>query len=316
MRSLVLDRPDVVRHLDALSLMASLRDGFLAQSRFGVAEGEVDHVHFPGHPPELPAYARFAEGALPGGDGRTVPLVQLFEADSHRLLAVLEATQLNAITSAVSCAIAADTLARPDAERVAIIGAGAHAGAQLKSLRLVRSLQHVRVFDVDLPRMASFAERMYRAVSLPVRMAENVEEAVADADIVVAVTDAGEPFLFPGMVRAGCHVTSVGLDLPGHRELSAGLIRQSTFFCDDRRRALAPDALPVLQLGEDTVAAELADVIAGRHPGRTSREEITLFAAYGLPYQVLAAAWHVFLGAREDEDIQSFELDASGRLPV
>lgn len=313
MPSLVLDRPDVTRHLDALSLMSWLRDGFLAQSHPEQPAGDQGLIRFPGPSTELPAYARLVEGMLPGGEGRAAPLVQLFDADSHRLLAVLDAGQLTAITSAVSCAIAADALSRPDAERVAIIGTGAHAGAQLKSLRLVRSLEHVRVYDVDLARMASFAQRMYRAISLPVRMAESVEEAVSDADIVLAITDAGEPFLFPGMVGPGTHLTSVGADRPGHRELSASLIRQSTFFCDDRRRALAPEALPAMQLGEDAIAAELGDVLAGRHPGRTAPDEVTLYAAYGLPHQVLAAAWLVYLGAREDDRVPSLELDASGR---
>jgi ornithine cyclodeaminase len=148
--------------------------------------------------------------------------------------------------------------------------------------------------------MASFASRMYRALSLPVRMAGSVEEAVADADLVIAITDAREPLLFPGMVGPGCHLTSVGADVAGHRELSATLIRQSAFFCDDRRRALAPHALPGLGLGEEAIAAELGEVLAGVHPGRRDPDEVTLFAAYGLPHQLLAAAWLVYLGARED----------------
>jgi ornithine cyclodeaminase len=148
--------------------------------------------------------------------------------------------------------------------------------------------------------MASFASRMYRSLSVPVRMAGSVEEAVADADLVVAITDAQEPLLFPGMVGPGCHLTSVGADVAGHRELSATLIRQSSFFCDDRRRALAPHALPALGLGEEAIAGELSEVVAGLHPGRRDPDEVTLFAAYGLPHQLLAGAWLVYLGALED----------------
>lgn len=313
MLSLVLDRPDVVRHLDALSLMSWMREGFVAQSRSPSTGEEDGAVRCPGEGSALPAYARWIDAPLPGGDGEVAPRVLLFDAGSDRLLALMDAGHLRAITSAVSCAVAADVLARPDAVRVAIVGAGAHAGAQLKSLRLVRSLEHVRVVDLDLERMATFAHRMYRALSVPVRMAGSVEEAVADADLVVSITDAHEPLVFPGMVGPGCHVTSVGADVPGHRELSASLIRQSTFFCDDRRRALGEGALPALGVGEEAVAAELGEVLTGAHPGRTSADEVTLFAAYGLPHQLLAAAWLVYLAAREDDAIPRMALDTAGR---
>jgi ornithine cyclodeaminase len=313
MRSLVLARSDVVRHLDALTLMGWLREGFIAHSQPERAASEQTVIRYPGRQEVIPVWGRLAFDRLPGTDGEAIPLLQLFDADSDRLLAVLHAAQLTSITSAVSCAIAADALARPEAARVAVIGAGAHAGAQLKSLRLVRTVEHIRVYDQDLIRMAEFAERMYRELSVPVRMADSSEEAVSDADIVLAVTDSGQPFLFPGMVGAGCHLTSVGANITGHQELAANLIRQSRFFCDDRKRALAPDALPSMGLGADVIAAELGEVLAQTQPGRTSPEEITLFAAYGLPHQVLTAAWLVYQGAREDEDIPALELDPSGR---
>jgi ornithine cyclodeaminase len=82
-----------------------------------------------------------------------------------------------------------------DASRVALIGAGPQASIQLKSLRLVRSLNHVRIYDPDLARSLDFATRMYHSLNLPVRPAETVEEAVADADIVVTATSAHEPSL-------------------------------------------------------------------------------------------------------------------------
>ena len=302
MSTLVLPRADVARHLDALPLFELLREGFRAHSLGGSAEEQEGEVRFPPGDVNVPVHARFAEAVLPGQEERA-PTVMLHGAD-ERLLAVLDARPLQSLASAIACAVAADVLARADAVNVAVIGTGAHAGAQLKSLRLVRSLRHVRVFDVDVVRMMTFAQRMYQAIQLPVRPAESVEEAVSDADLVIAVTDATEAFVFPGMVPQGCHLTSVGIDVLGHHELSANLIRQSTFFCDDRRRAMGAGALPK-GLGADTIAAELGEVIAGKHPGRTAADEITLYGAFGLPHQVLAAAWLAYESAREDPSVQT-----------
>jgi ornithine cyclodeaminase/alanine dehydrogenase-like protein (mu-crystallin family) len=296
MSYLVLPRADVSRHLSALPLFDLIKEGLRAHSP-GAGAAEQGRVRFP--TPEVPAYAKLGEGTLPGESG-PCEIVSLFGPDDV-LLALLDAGPLRSLSSAIACAVAADVLARPDATRVALIGTGAHAGAQLKSLRLVRSLQHVRVFDLDLERMAAFATRMYQALALPVRMADSVEEAVSDADLVLAITDAIEPFVFPGMVLPGCHVTSIGMNVSGHRELSANLIRQSSFFCDDRARA--GELLTAMGLGPEAIAAELGAVLAGQHPGRRSRDEITLHAAFGLEHQVLAAAWLVYESAREDPSV-------------
>ena len=295
MSILILDRAAVVRHLDALPLFDLLKEGLRARSVGAAPDEPGGLIRFPACEPPLPIAGRFVRRAV--GEGEPETWLALEDARTAEPLGLLEPSHLRSLASAVSCAVAADVLARPEATRVAVIGTGAHAGAQLKSLRLVRSLSHVRVFDPDAQRLALFAHRMHVALSVPVREAGSAEEAVADADLVLAITDATEPFLFPGMVAPGGHVTSVGADLAGHRELAPTLVRQSAFFCDDRARAVA-SGIPEAQ-----IAAELGEVLAGRHPGRRSPDEVTLYAAFGLPQAVLAAAWLTFESAREDDSL-------------
>jgi ornithine cyclodeaminase len=87
---------------------------------------------------------------------------------------------------------------------------------------------------------------------------------------------------------------TLGPDEPGKAELSAEVIRGSLFICDDRALAAKLGALRGVGLGPDAVAAELGDVFAGRHPGRTSSEQLTVYGGVGLAFQDAVAAWQVY----------------------
>lgn len=317
MRTLLLNRSDVSRNLQALTLLEDMREAFrtdalartVAPQRARVplhAEGAA-LVLFPGSLPGIPAYTVKVHAKFPGQTPAIQGVVQLHDLATGALLAVMDSGHLTAVRTGVAGALAADVLARPDASRVALIGAGRQAVLQLKSLRLVRSLSHVRVYDTDLERSLAFATRMYNELNLPVRMEDSVADAVADADIVVAATWSRQPFLHPGMVRPGTHVITLGADEPGKAEVSAELLKQSLFVVDHRGLAVSSGAAGSVGLGEDTIHAELGEVIAGLKPGRTSPEQVTVFGAVGLPFQDLAAAWHVYQAAQGDDALQGLD---------
>ena len=320
MSTLLLTRTDVIRHIEALTLLSEMREAFRtdAESRPTEPQRARAPLHgqgsalvvFPGTLSGIPAYTVKVHAMFPGRTPAIQGVVQLHDLETGALLAVMDSGHLTALRTGVVGALAADVLARQDASRVALIGAGPQASMQLKSLRLVRSLNHVRVYDVDVARAVDFATRMYKALNLPVRPAMSVEEAVEDADIVITATPSREPFLVPGMLRGGSHVTALGADEPGRAEVSAGLLRQSTFFCDNRALTLSMGALAGVGLGEDSIHAELGEVLAGTKSGRTDAGQVTIFGAVGLPFQDLVAAWHIYQGARADDDVQRVDFQA------
>ncbi|WP_163779084.1 ornithine cyclodeaminase family protein [Myxococcus vastator] len=320
MRTLLLTRSDVSRNLQAPLLLEDLREAFrtdalartVAPQRARAplhAEGTA-LVLFPGSLPAIPAYSVKVHAKFPGQSPAIRGVVHLHDVATGELMAVMDAGHLTAVRTGVVGALSADVLARPDASRVALIGAGRQAVLQLKSLRLVRSLTHVRVFDTAPERSLAFATRMYQELNLPVRMAETLEEAVSDADIVVTATWSRHPFLHPGMVRPGTHLIALGADEPGKAELSAELLRQSRFIVDHRGLAVSTGAAGAVGLGEEAIHAELGEVLAGLKPGRTSEADVTVFAAVGLPFQDLAAAWHVYQSAQGDDAVGGLDFDA------
>jgi len=320
MATLLLTHQDIVRHLDALTLMGELKVALRsdAHGRPVAAQRARAPLHshgtamaiFPGMISGIPAYTVKVHSKFPAQSPAIRGVIHLFDLNSGELLAIMDSRQLTAIRTGVLGAIGADVLARPDAKRIALIGAGAQASVQAKLLRLVRRLEHIRIYDVVPERSAALASKLHASLSLPVRMAASIQEAVEDADIVVCSTWSRDPLLFPGMLAKGTHVTSLGADEPGKQELSPELILQSSFFCDDRALAISSGAIGTAGLTEDAIRGELGEVMAGVRPGRASPSDITLFSPVGPPIADLAAAWLAYQAALEDDQVQ--RIDFSG----
>jgi ornithine cyclodeaminase/alanine dehydrogenase-like protein (mu-crystallin family) len=320
MSTLFLTRSDVTRNLQALTLLEEMREAFradalartVAPQRTRVplhAEGTA-MVLFPGSLPGVPAWSVKVSARFPASASPTSGVLQLHDMATGALLAVMDSARLTAVRSGVVGALGADVLARPDASRVAFLGAGDRAVLQLKSLRLVRTLAQAFVYDVDFERAAAFAARMYQELALPVRAVLSVAEALEEADLVVTTSSGGQPALPLERVRPGMHITALGEDELDRVEVPAGLIERATFVCDHRGLALSGGITGEAGLTEASLHAELGEIIAGMRPGRTSPEQITVFGMVGLPFQDLAAAWHVYQAAQGDEDVRRVDLGA------
>src|SRR5262249_26148773 len=153
------------------------------------------------------------------------------------LLAVMDSTHLTAVRTGLCGAMAADVLARADADTVAVVGAGVQGTHQLRSLAALRPLRRAWVYDLVAAYADDYAQRMSADLGVRVEPAP-LSAAVRDAGIVLAATFAREPFILPGMVAPGTHITTLGPDEPGKAEVAAAVIRNAVFVCDDRALAV------------------------------------------------------------------------------
>ena len=78
------------------------------------------------------------------------------------------------------------------------------------------------------------------------------------------------------------------------READDDVIRRASVFVDTYDdAALAGDIAQPMEAGllrRDGLLADLAELVAGTHPGRTSDEEVTMFKSAGTALEDLAAA--------------------------
>jgi len=163
----------------------------------------------------------------------------------------------------------------------------------------VRNLESIVVWGRSLERARAFAARMQAELAVPVAAAAGVEEAVAQADIVCTVTAAAEPILKGKWVRPGTHLNLVGSSYAGPVEVDNDLVVRSRFIADSTESVLRQGAefLRAKEaglIGDNHIAAEIGQVLAGEIPGRRSAEEITVYKSLGHVVQDLATAWALY----------------------
>ncbi|GAB2992880.1 ornithine cyclodeaminase family protein [Saccharothrix stipae] len=222
----------------------------------------------------------------PGNAERGVPrhssVVLLFDQDTGRIGAVVEAGLANAFRTAAADAVAADVLARPDARSLAVFGTGPQAWHECLALARVRDLSVVHVVARDADRGARFAASL--AAEGLVAVVTGPEEACRSADVIVTATTARAPLFEAGWVRPGTHVASMGSDAEGKQELPVALLASARLFCDWPAQSAV---LGEFQHVPDARPTALGDVLAGRAPGRTSADDVTVFDSSGIALQDL-----------------------------
>ena len=245
----------------------------------------------------FPGNAALGKDAHQGG-------VMLFDGTTGELLALINASAITAIRTAAVSALATRLLALEDASDLAIIGAGVQARPHLIAIARVRNLKRIRIAAQHFERAEKFVVEMQPQFSFPIEPVETAEAAALGADIIVTVTTSREPMLRREWISAGVHINAIGTFSPKAREIDTATMVDATLFVDARESALneAGDYLIAAEegaIGPRHIRAELGEVLIGAHPGRTARDEITLFKSLGLAVEDLAAAAHVYQKARE-----------------
>jgi ornithine cyclodeaminase len=225
-------------------------------------------------------------------------VVVLFDPDSGAPVCVAHAGEITAIRTAAASAVATDALARPEARRLAVLGYGEQAATHIRAIAAVRPLRQVRVWGRSTERAAAFAAAMRGELEIDVA-ASDVGSAVAEADIVCTVSAAFDPILEGAWVRPGTHVNVVGSSYAGPAEIDNDLVARSRFIVDSREGVMAQGgefrrAREAGLIGDDHIAAEIGEVLAGRIAGRQSAEQITVYKSLGHVVQDLASAWALY----------------------
>ncbi|MBP1921172.1 alanine dehydrogenase [Halorubrum alkaliphilum] len=231
-------------------------------------------------------------------------MTPLFDAESGAPLALLDGASMNPFKTGAAGAVGVDALAREDATEIAVIGSGAQARGQLATTATVRDFEVVRVFSPTAENREAFAAAFRDRIDAEVSAVESASAALSGADVAITATTASDPVIDDD-VEPGTHVTAMGQYHPEKNELPPELVARATYIPDLRARAtqdagsfLAAVEAGLVDAGEG-VAAELGEVVAGDHPGRTSDDEVTVFDSGGTGIETTAAAYMLYKRASE-----------------
>lgn len=239
-------------------------------------------------------------------------VIALFDLECGKLLALMDSMEITALRTAAATGVAVKYLAREDAVTATICGCGVQGSLQLEAVHQVRPLTGAHCFDQEPSRADQFARDMSNRLGIPVRAAAQLSTATLASDIIVTCTPSKQHFLGPKQVRPGSFVAAVGADNPEKQEIDPALLGQATVVVDhlEQCRTIG-DLHHAIQAGvmsADQVAADLGAVVAGKHPGRRTREEIIVFDSTGTALQDAAAAAIVYQRALQNPEVRRIQL--------
>ncbi len=281
----------------------ALEDAFIA----GDAEAPLRHVHaLPGDGSLLlmPAWSPDALGVklvtvMPGAAARGAGTVQasylLLDRHTGVPIALIDGEALTLRRTAAASALAAQHLARPDAERLLIVGSGRLAPWLAQAhVALQPDLAHVEVWGRNADAAEDVVEAL-REEGIDAEVAFDLRAAVERADILTCATTSREPLIHGAWLREGTHLDLVGGFRRDMREADDEAILRSRVVVDTYAGVLseAGDLTQPIARGVITrehVVGELAQVLRGEVQGRMHADEITLFKSVGTALEDLAAA--------------------------
>jgi alanine dehydrogenase len=220
-------------------------------------------------------------------------LLNLFDPRTGAPRAVLDATAITEMRTGAVTALGARHLARPDSRVLGHIGARGTAYWNVRLLAHLFDLDEIRVHSRRPESRQAFAERLEHDLGRPVVVTSDWESCVRGADIVVEASRLTEPqpLLRTEWVAPGSLVVPYGT--MSAVELSLTDIA-SKVVVDDWGQARAGTLgslrahVDTGRLSEETLHAELGQVVAGHRPGRESPDETILLWHRGLSLSDIA----------------------------
>ncbi|TMC44521.1 MAG: ornithine cyclodeaminase family protein [Chloroflexi bacterium] len=316
---LVLSRSEVERLLDldrlrdavakAMADLSAGRASMPPRIAALVAERDALLAAMPAYLPSSHALTTKLVSLFPRNTDRPThqAVIVVFDAESGTPLALIDGEAITAARTAAASALATDLLARRDAQVLALIGTGVQARAHLRAVPRVREFREVRIAGRDAKKAAELMKDAHEVVpGAELRMTVSYAEAEDGADVICAATHSPEPVVRREWLSAGAHVTSVGYNTSG-REVDGATFRDALVVVESRSATLAPPpagsndiamAIAEGMMTRDHVHAELGELVSGTRPGRTDREQITLYKSVGVAVQDAAAAAMVLDAAR------------------
>ena len=210
--------------------------------------------------------------------------------------AALDGARLTVWRTAAASALAARHLARADASRMVMVGAGALAPFLIRAHASQRPLHEIKLWNRRFDKAQSLAAELSGA-GLPVTATEDLERAVREADLVSCATLSTTPLVQGAWLKEGSHLDLVGAFNLKMREADDEALKRARLFIDtDAARTEGGDVAVAIKAGTlaaDRIEGTLFDICRGGLR-RQIDAEITLFKSVGTALEDLAAAMLVW----------------------
>ena len=217
----------------------------------------------------------------------------LADVETGYPLLLSELTLTTALRTAATSALAARRMARAASRVMALIGNGAQSEFQAIAFHRMLGIRELRLYDTDTNATAKLERNLSRLSleGLEVVRCASSAAAVQGADIITTVTadKRNATILTPDMIRAGMHLNAVGGDCPGKTELHPDILSRPDARVVVEYEPQSRIEGEIQQMPATFPVIELAQVLAGRVPGRGGDHEVTIFDSVGFALEDFSA---------------------------
>lgn len=225
-------------------------------------------------------------------------LLILSDAETGRILALIEVFQMGALRTGAASGVATKLLSRSDSKTVGIFGSGRQARAQLLAVACVREIEKVLALSPTRSHLNNFCDEMERKIDCPVIPTRTARE-LANSDILISATTSKEPVIEGNWLREGTHINAIGSNALDRRELDDEAVKRCGLIAVDNREQAKQESAELVRAvvagnlqWEEVV--EIGEIAAGRISGRQDARSITLFKSLGVAMEDVAMASRVY----------------------
>ena len=223
-------------------------------------------------------------------------LIALFKQRTGEFAAMMNGRPVTGYRTAATSALAADLLAPAGPVTVGVLGSGFEAKNHLRALAAVRDITSAKVYSPTAENRASFATEL-ADLGVPITPVDTPASAVDDVSLIICAARSHDesPILLGDWLRPGMTVISIGSTIQEQREVDTDVVARSDVIIADVVDEIMEetgDMLAARDAGVDVGdrIASLADLVGGRHPGRTDASQIVMYKSVGSALQDLAVA--------------------------
>ena len=272
------DQPD---NYDAFAVLPSWNDELVAVKSF---------TYFPDNP--KPKYASLYSK------------IMLFDRKHGEPLALVDGTSVTFWRTAGISGLASRLLSRENSKTLLLLGTGNLAPYIIRAQLSVRPIDRVIVWGRTLGNAQAVVEQLAKENdAVRFEVANDLQAACGEADIIVSATGSHEPLVFGDWVRPGTHTNFIGNHHATKRECDTALVAKSKVYADSYVNCFKEAGEVLVPINEgaiskDHVVGELTQMCSGAVSLRESGDEITLFKSIGMALSDLVGAGCAYHAAK------------------
>ena len=218
----------------------------------------------------------------------------LMSMQSGQPLMLCDAGELTTARTAATTAVAIDTLARPNAARLAIIGSGPVAQAHLHYVKHLREWQNIRLHSPSLANCSTEKQAQWMAIDPRVQIERSLEAAIQDVDVIMLCTSSAGPVIDPRNLSKPALITSISTNAARAHEVPPHSLNDMQVYCD--YRLTTPGSAGEMLIASEqhgwdksSIIGDLAELLSEQVP-RPTYDRPVFFRSIGLGLEDIALA--------------------------